>query len=373
MILNRKQEEGLKIAVSRYRSGELWTCIAGYAGTGKSTLVSHIIQALNLLPDEVTYATFTGKAAQVLQQKGCPNATTAHKLLYHFQKSGIYYISTPKPTYELSKFKLIVVDEVSMLPGSMWDLLISHGIHVIALGDPGQLPPIYETNGVLDEPHIFLDEIMRQAKENEIIRISMDIREGKPLELFDGANVKIIDKHSVVPGMLSWADQIICAKNDTRQGLNKFYREYFLKFNSDEVQNGDKVICLRNEWRKFSNERYNLINGTIGYVEHLNLIPNHPMDGSCFVDLRGEMGDIFSNLCINLNYNEYIGNNLKGKIPKPVPFDFGYAITCWKAQGSQWNKILLYEENFPFDRQEKKRYLYTGITRAIDKVVIVRK
>jgi exodeoxyribonuclease-5 len=78
-------------------------------------------------------------------------------------------------------YKLIVVDEISMLPKEIWDLLISHRIHVIALGDPGQLPPIGESNGVLDKPHIFLDEIMRQAQESEIIRLTMDIRAGKPL------------------------------------------------------------------------------------------------------------------------------------------------------------------------------------------------
>ena len=83
MELTRKQEEGLKIAVERYCAHERWTCIAGYAGSGKSTLIKFIISALDVDPEEeVCYVAFTGKAATVLQQKGCPNATTAHKLLY---------------------------------------------------------------------------------------------------------------------------------------------------------------------------------------------------------------------------------------------------------------------------------------------------
>ena len=83
MELTRKQEEGLKIAVERYYARERWTCIAGYAGSGKSTLIKFIISALDVNPEEeVCYVAFTGKAATVLQQKGCPNATTAHKLLY---------------------------------------------------------------------------------------------------------------------------------------------------------------------------------------------------------------------------------------------------------------------------------------------------
>ena len=376
MILNRKQEEGLKIAINRYENKEPYTCIAGYAGTGKSTLVSFLISALDLDSNSVAYITYTGKAAQVLQQKGCSNAMTAHKLLYHFRKIGPNnYVMYPKMTSELADvpLKLIIVDEVSMLPGNMWSLLLSHEIHIVALGDPGQLPPIYETNGMLDHPHIFLDEIMRQAKDNEIIRLSMDIREGKPLDLFNGENVKIIDKESVIPGMYSWADQIICAKNDTRKAINKFYRQFFLKIEENAVQNGDKIICLSNEWKRFSNCGFNLINGTIGQVSQLQKILGHPMKDSHFCNLTGEMGDIFSNLCINLNYDEMAMKNAPKRTPQPIAFDFGYAITCWKAQGSQWNKVLIYEENFPFDREDHKRYLYTGITRAIDKAIIVRK
>lgn len=66
MKLTKKQEEGLKIAVARYKNREPWTCISGYAGTGKSTLVKFIIAALNVDPEDVCYIAFTGKAATVL-------------------------------------------------------------------------------------------------------------------------------------------------------------------------------------------------------------------------------------------------------------------------------------------------------------------
>ena len=82
MVLTTKQEEGLKIAVERHRNGERYTTIAGYAGTGKSTLVKFIIEALQVEPSKVCYATYTGKAAQVLAKKGNKNAITLHRLLY---------------------------------------------------------------------------------------------------------------------------------------------------------------------------------------------------------------------------------------------------------------------------------------------------
>ena len=137
MTLTIKQEEGLRVAVARYKAHEAYTCIAGYAGTGKSTLISFIISALGVDPAlDVCYVAFTGKAATVLQSKGCPNATTAHKLLYQARPmpNGTYKFI---PKTSLGDYKVVVVDEVSMLPLKMWELLLSHHVYVIAAGDPG--------------------------------------------------------------------------------------------------------------------------------------------------------------------------------------------------------------------------------------------
>ena len=79
MELTKKQEEGLKIAVDRHHLGKKYTVIAGYAGTGKTTLVKFIIDALNVAEDQVAYVSFTGKAAEVLRKKGNPNSMTLHK------------------------------------------------------------------------------------------------------------------------------------------------------------------------------------------------------------------------------------------------------------------------------------------------------
>ena len=135
MVLTNKQEEGLRVAVARYKAGEAWTCISGYAGSGKSTLVKFIIAALDVDPESVCYVAYTGKAATVLRQKGCENAMTAHKLLYkaYLTPEG-KYMYTPKDSFE-QDYQILVVDEVSMLPKEMWDLLLTHKVYVIACGD----------------------------------------------------------------------------------------------------------------------------------------------------------------------------------------------------------------------------------------------
>ena len=91
-------------------------------------------------------------------------------------------------------YEVVIVDEVSMASKDLIDQLFKHDVYVLALGDPFQLPPINpeDDNHLLDKPHVFLSEIHRQAQESEIIRVSMDIRAGRPLELLDGKDVKII-------------------------------------------------------------------------------------------------------------------------------------------------------------------------------------
>lgn len=391
--LTEKQAEGLRVAVERYNQRQPWTCIAGYAGSGKSTLIKFIISALGVNPEEeVCYVAFTGKAATVLQQKGCPNAMTAHKLLYKAKPmpNGTYKFI---PKLDLGDYKVIVVDEVSMLPRPMWEKLVSHGIYILATGDPGQLPPINpdDDNHVLDNPHVFLDEIMRQAQNSEIIRLSMWIREGKPLAQFPckGEQVQIFTKGQVVEGMYSWADQILCATNNMRNEINTIVRNQ--KGYGPEPEAGDKIISLRNHWEFFSRTGdWALTNGSIGTIDSFHReirycppwISKDPVT-YMFTNMSIEDGDTFSSIPVDyqalttgkaaLDSRQAYQLSKYNKMEAPYDFAYAYAITTHKAQGSEWGKVLIFEEGFPFEAEEHKRWLYTAVTRASDKVVIVRK
>ena len=390
MELTEKQELGLTTAISRYYAGEDYTCIAGYAGSGKSTLVRFIISALDV--EEVAYVAFTGKAAKVLAEKGNPNATTIHKLIYFSkQLPNGTFIYTPKPRSEIP-YDIIVVDEVSMVPDSMWKQLLSYGIYIIACGDPGQLPPVSkeDANNVLNTPHVFLDEIMRQAQESEIIKFSMDIREGKRLNTFQGKEVQIINKSNLIDGMYSWADQILVATNNQRVQINNEIRSMCGRGEEPEI--GDKIISLHNHWEIYSSKDAPLTNGTIGYITKIEkkkiwlpkYICSEPVE-VLMIDMVDETGGQYSNLCADLKQfasgtpsltprQVYQLNKCKYYDgPIPMDFSYAYAVTTHKAQGSEWSKILLIEEAFPFDREEHKRWLYTGLTRASEKAVIVLK
>ena len=377
--LTKKQQEGIEIAKKRYQMKEAYTCIAGFAGTGKSTLVKFLISELGIENKYIAYACFTGKAALVLQQKG-QDAVTLHKLLYKsYKKKDGTFAHIPKEELDFP-YKLIVIDEVSMCPKHIWEQALKHDVHIIALGDPFQLPPIGEDNGILANPHIFLDEVMRQALESDIIKLSMDIRAGKPLQLMNGNDVKVVSKNQVVSGMYTWADQIICGKNATRRLVNNQMRT-LLGYGA-EPQDGDKIICLKNYWDTNNESGDPLINGMIGTLKDVrlgqdqgilgrdfkaNFIPDFTEDG---------MKDLSMDYKLMTQGNPTFAKDAKPmfrggkKIPFPMEFDYGYAITCHKAQGSSWSKVLLFEE--VLNRETHARWLYTAITRAVEKIVIVK-
>ena len=390
MILTQKQQQGLEIAVTRYKNHEKYTCISGYAGSGKSTLVKFIIEALQVDPKRVCYASFTGKAAQVLLKKGNKNALTLHKLLYeHYPRPDGGYYRVPRITID---YDVVVVDEVSMAPKELMDLLFTHHAYVICLGDPGQLPPINKNddNGLLAHPHIFLDEIMRQAQESEIIRLSMDIRAGKSIPFYNGNEVKVLKKSDLNEGMLLWADQILVATNAQRIAINSQMRQ--LLGRGDRLEEGDKVICLKNYWDEIADNGDALVNGTIGtihncfktYVQIPFYLGGQRFDITNAVfksDSDADFGPLnmdqkmilTGQKCCDGPTAYRLSRNKMTRNAVPLEFTYGYAVTSHKFQGSETEKVLVLEENFPFSAEEHRRWLYTSVTRASEKLVLVKK
>lgn len=394
MVLTKRQEEGLRLAVSKYLNGDRFVVISGYAGTGKSTLVKFIIEALadyDIDPDrDVAYATFTGKAAQVFLSKGNKNVTTLHKLLYeHFPKpNGTFY----RKKKEYIEYKIVVVDEVSMAPRDIMELLFTHNVFIIALGDPFQIPPVDkdQDNGLLNNPDVFLDEIMRQELESDIIRLSMKIRNHEPLEYKKGSDAIIMSKNELNTGVLQWADQIIVGTNATRISINNQMRR--LLGRGERPEEGDKVICLRNYWDIIATNGDPLVNGTIGYIfspyETYNQIPRYINGGGTIKILNAQfISDTDSNFnrlpmdekqiltgerCLDYKTLFRLGANPRTSHLVPMEFTYGYAITGHKSQGSQWSNVLVIEEKFPFEKEEHARWLYTCCTRASSRLVLVR-
>ncbi|HEY6254377.1 MAG TPA: AAA family ATPase, partial [Xanthobacteraceae bacterium] len=220
----------------------------GYAGTGKTTLAKHIAEGAD---GKVLFAAFTGKAALVMRRKGCAGASTIHSLIYRPIES-----ETEIPTFELwddapaGSAALIVIDECSMVDPELGRDLMSFKVPLLVLGDPAQLPPI-QGGGFFTEaaPDAMLTEVHRQAQDDPIVRLSMDIRAGQRLVPGEYGASQVVRRDALDPQRVLDADQVLVGRNVTRRAYNARMRER-RGFNQPLPMLGDKLVCLRNKRMK---------------------------------------------------------------------------------------------------------------------------
>ena len=231
----------------------------GYAGTGKTTLAKHLAEGVD---GKVLFAAFTGKAALVMRRKGCESASTIHSLIYKPLESSV-----EQPSFELwddapaSKAQLIVIDECSMVDAELGRDLLSFGVPLLVLGDPAQLPPIQGGGFFTDaEPDAMLTEVHRQAQDDPIVRLSMDIRDGNRLVPGDYGETQVVSRDALDPQRVLDADQVLVGRNATRRAYNTRMRER-RGFDEPLPVAGDKLVCLRN------NRRKGLLNGGLWTVK----------------------------------------------------------------------------------------------------------
>ena len=333
----------------------------GYAGTGKTTLARHLAEHAD---GEVKFAAFTGKAASVMRGKGCKGASTIHSLIYRARESG-----EEIPSFDLwdeapaSKAELIVIDECSMVDAELGRDLLSFGVPVLVLGDPAQLPPIQGGGFFTEaEPDVMLTEVHRQAIDDPIVRLSMDIRAGEYLEPGRYGETEVVAKDDLDPQRVLEADQVLVGRNATRRAYNIRMRER-RGFEDKLPSAGDKLVCLRN------NRKKGLFNGSLWSVKERGARRTGIMTMRLLPDdesgLRGVKVSVRPE-CFSGGIEQ-----LDWARRKPYDeFDYGYVLTVHKAQGSQWDDVVLFDESFAFP-DSRERWLYTGVTRAAKRLTVV--
>jgi len=360
------QQDAALVAVSNWlkdKSGPQVFRLFGWAGTGKSTLARHLAQGVR----SVKYAAFTGKAALIMRKNGCRGASTIHSLIYSLvsDKEG-----EPKfaldPESEAMSADLIVIDEVSMVDEALGRDLLSFGTKVLVLGDPFQLPPVQGAGFfTADTPDIMLTEIHRQAQDNPIIRMSMDIREGDHLDYGRYGDSVVISRSEVDRDAVLQADQVLAGRNKTRVAYNDRLRE-LKNMPAHEPVVGDRLVCLRN------NPQKKLLNGQIWTAAEVKKRSGGRF--SMLLDPDEPTGKTASQAKVLTHLAFFSGEEDNLSWPERRRFDeftFGYCLTVHKAQGSQWDDVYLFDESYVF-REDRQRWLYTGITRAAERITVVR-
>lgn len=410
-----QQNTALRTVDDWFRNGDQQVCrVFGFAGTGKTTLARHFAEGVE---GEVLYGALTGKAAYVLRQMGCAKASTIHSMIYHSKQQSQQHLkdleaelvdilhelrtidyanddpewateridenrtivnlrtkiegernNVARPSFTLNHdsdvkdASLLILDEVSMVDAALGQDVLSFGTKVLVLGDPAQLPPVYGSGFFTDhEPDIMLTEIHRQAADNPIIRMATETRHEQSLPLGNYGESRVIEVSGIVADEVVAADQLLVGRNRTRHTYNRRMRE--LKGIREEMPvRGDRLVCLRNNHDK------GLLNGAIWYTEDTGPIDDEKMT----LVIRSEDSHLKQEVTAHTHY--FIGNEEKlgwWDRKDAEEFDYGYALTAHKSQGSQWDDVIVFDESYCFKR-DRWRWLYTAITRAAERVTVVR-
>lgn len=374
----------------------------GVAGTGKSTLAKYFAENVK---GTVKFAAFTGKAAHVMAKKGCVGATTIHQMIYRPKPQSRQRLweleeeleklkSQPNLDHEklqdvqeainiekenagrlhfalnsdsdLRHADLLIIDEVSMLNEQLGKDLESFGIPILVLGDPEQLPPIYGAGYFTESaPDIMLNEVHRQALDNPIIQMANLVRSGKPLPLGSYGESRVINTALDAKEIIGH-DIILTGLRKTKKACDDKCRMLLGWDNNPLPKSGDRLMCVKN------NHMIGLLNGQI-WISMLDATSL----GSGLVSLFLRNEESGEELAVTAAEKSLLGIPLERYEHEQgiEEFEYAYAITVHKSQGSQWNNVLVFDQKDKFPNwsdRDRRRWLYTGITRAVEKVTVMR-
>lgn len=323
--------------------------LAGPAGSGKSTCLSYLIQ------DFPNYAVcaYTGKAANVLRRKGIADANTIHSTIYQLEeneKGKLRFRLKPRHKLGVQGF---FIDEASMVSEDIFKDLLSYNLPLVFIGDHAQLEPIGNGFNIMKKPDYILEKIHRNA--STIAKFANHIRQGNTPDSFPSFDETVIlcNKKDLKAQEGAEYDQVICGYNKTRNDWNSRIRR--VKGFAKTLNKNEKLICLKN------NRDLGVFNGMQGTVAKIFT------DGRILFDNGEEILKLF------INYDQLGADKLLNEAHDDIETaycDYGYCITCHKAQGDEWNSVCVIEEKpFRADGWDQKRWAYTAASRAKNKLL----
>lgn len=382
--------------------------VTGFAGSGKTSIAIDLIEDVE---GQVICAAPTAKAAYVMRQKGLPDPKTLHKVIYlagsgdgsgvdiedkqqELQLERLELAATgmseddielqPRvkvlkrvikeasdkanapifrlnPDSALRHASLLVLDEGSMVDEVIGKDALSFGVPILVLGDPGQLPPVKGKRFFFrKQSDVHLEEIHRQAKDSPVIRLATMARLGERIPYGDMGDSTVVEK--MAAEAVANCDIMILGKNEHRHIYNARIRQ-LRGYTDDFPQPGERVVCLRNNYDR------GVLNGGIWIVRG----SGRRGGGRISMDLISEEGD--QKACVEAHGELFRGNKQNALSPAQAHdrdtcwFDFGYAVTVWKAQGSQWPRITVYDQSSEMPG-DPRLWRYTAITRAQQSLVL---
>lgn len=333
--------------------------LGGLAGTGKTTLVRFIYDALAECGMAPIVGTPTGKAAHVLRQKGI-FAQTLHSMIY----DCVGQDAKGGPIFEfiglIDGTPFLIADEASMVNQTLHDDIKRTRVPTLYIGDYGQLPPVGKDPGIMAQPDITLQEIHRQALDNPIVALAHHFREGGKASSF---NTRPDDRILILPRRdydeAFGHDALLCGYNRTRIPFNHYYlqKRAGIDLACERFGAGDtfQAICTRN------NRKLRIFNGLCGRMT----VREAWNTGRFFADFEPDGEDRVVEVVVDPA--PMFGQQFDFRDRDADPFDLAYVLTTHKAQGSEWDRVTVLDEAFgpPADQ---RRWRYTAATRAKERL-----
>lgn len=449
-----EEKEGLLQALGAFlvsREPRKAFILRGYAGTGKTSVMSALVRALQGLKQPCVLLAPTGRAAKVLSRYSGFPAYTIHKKIYRQNQLGVEAFSLCDNRHVRTLF---IVDEASMLSGQrdngtfgsgcLLDDLVRYvyggeGCSMLLVGDDAQLPPV----GTLKSPALDTDymahsyqlsvvgfqltQVARQALDSGILSEATRIREilnnpnhpDNPINLNPNNDdiVKIPGEEVIETLEHSWhtvgpeETLIITRSNKMTNLYNQGVRARVL-WKEDDLSNGDRLMVSKNNYfwaQEYENLEF-IANGDMFEIERLH--NRHEMYGFQFanaslrsVDYDWEIDaliwidtlttdspeanyqlqkELFARIAEDYpeirNKKELVQKIYSSPYYNALQVRFAYCVTCHKAQGGQWKHVYIdsglgsehLNELTDTEKREYLRWLYTAVTRATEKIGILR-
>ena len=418
--------------------------LKGYAGTGKTNLISAVIKALPSIKWKSVLMAPTGRAAKVLSNYSLKPAQTIHKKIFRksLSNEGSVFFSLAE---NLHKHTLFIVDEASMIGADSGENLFNsllenlfeyvfsgENCKLILIGDTAQLPPVHSNESpALDENYlrsafhlnlqsIELNEVARQKHESYILKNATTLRQSlneketnfpKLICGEDFVKVNGEELEDVLSSALSnYGDDnvIIITRSNKRANLfNQSFRNR-IKLYDEFLNSGDHLMVVKNNyfWLEGDNAQAGFIaNGDSFRI--LKIRRHEQLYGFNFSDCTIQLIDypLIKPFDVKLITNSLFSDDaslsqadqkklmdmvLEDVLDEPIKstrlnylrkslyynalqVKFAYAVTCHKSQGGQW-PIVFIDQGYLKDEHldnSYKRWLYTAITRASEKVYLV--
>ncbi len=397
--------------------------IRGYSGTGKSTITENIKNAGLALGYKVIIVAPTNKAVNVLKQKlSTVDVETVHKLLYGSPDDDSGDNWTLKTSFHGC---VLIIDECSMLDKDRYqDLLTSASFNnvLIFTGDTFQLEPVGTDSGVFKLPNSYtLTEVKRQANQSPILKLATVIRSiNSPVCYINHEDEQIL-VYAFLNGLINeyvrFYEQgqdciFVTDTNKQRVSINNKIRA-LLGVDRAAINRNEQLISISNGDFYSNGETFKA--GDIKDIKRVQFAyldyykARHSITVVCFLNKTAdsiwspvmmiedyEKPSLYHSQVMSMvyqhhkerreNHEEYKAHPLEEALPsafftkedgkrgiskKLIVCTFGYAISCHKSQGSQWENVFIFQ-SWKDAKWNNARWFYTALTRSSHKAFVTR-